>query len=441
MGTINVPNIIMRKVDELVPYIRNTKLHPPRQVKKIAMSIEQYGFNVPVIIDAKNEIIAGHGRLLAAKELKMIDVPCVCIDHLSTEQVRAFRIADNKVAESEWEAELLEEELKELFSENFDLELTGFGNKELSDILIDMLPQELEKGEEFSQGEAEEYENPYSGKRKEDDLPPEELAMDFWEWLKGMEDIYVMFSGGKDSMAMLACLLDHDVPKEKMIIVHNRTPLDYPGLGEFVEEFARKEGIRIDMIGLKNSFQDTCKIMRKYGFPKSFTTRWCTGNWKVHPLNRYCRDKGIYKSERKVLCQGFRAEEGSGRAELLPRGIQRIHQVRIARPIMKWTKKEVFEAIARHGWTPHPIYKYNERLGCIFCFAIKRDEWTRTRKEDPETFFRALYFVAEGFCSKNVSGDDAKNMVRKMMGLKSVQKQLKDEGLQAQKSGDSVDEE
>jgi hypothetical protein len=135
MGKIDVPNIIMRKVDELVPYIRNTKLHPPRQVKKIAMSIEQYGFNVPVIIDAKNEIIAGHGRLLAALELKMVDVPCVCIDHLSTEQVRAFRIADNKVAESEWEAELLEEELKELFSENFDLELTGFGTNELKDML------------------------------------------------------------------------------------------------------------------------------------------------------------------------------------------------------------------------------------------------------------------------------------------------------------------
>lgn len=101
---------------------------------------------------------------------------------------------------------------------------------------------------------------------------------------------------------------------------------------------------------------------------------------------------------------------------------------------MKWTKNDVFDAIERHGWQPHPIYRYNERLGCIFCFAIKRDEWIKTRKEDPETFLRALYFVAEGFCSKNVSGDDAKNMVRKMMGLKSVEKQLKDDGLQAKKS-------
>ena len=73
---INVPNVVMMKVDELISYTRNAKLHPLRQVKKIAMSIEQYGFNVPVIIDSQNEIIAGHGRLLAAKLLKMDMVPC-----------------------------------------------------------------------------------------------------------------------------------------------------------------------------------------------------------------------------------------------------------------------------------------------------------------------------------------------------------------------------
>lgn len=257
---IEMPTIYMAKINELLPYVRNTKLHPPRQIKKIAMSIEQYGFNVPIIVDGKNEIISGHGRLLAAKELKVDEVPCVRIEHLTPEQIRAFRIADNKVAESEWEAELLDEELKRLFSDNYELEMTGFDLKELSEMLIDVLPQDS-RGEEFTQDEAKEYENPYSGKRKEDDLPEEEEAIEFWEWLKGMEDVYVMFSGGKDSMAMLACLLDHGVVKEKMTIVHNRTPLDYPGLGEFVETFARKEGIRIDMIGLKNSFEDTCRIM------------------------------------------------------------------------------------------------------------------------------------------------------------------------------------
>ena len=131
---INVPNVVMMKVDELISYTRNAKLHPLRQVKKIAMSIEQYGFNIPVIIDSQNEIIAGHGRLLAAKLLKMDMVPCMRVDHLTPEQVRAFRIADNKVGESEWDMEQLQAEFQSLLSAEFDLSLTGFDNMEIDDL-------------------------------------------------------------------------------------------------------------------------------------------------------------------------------------------------------------------------------------------------------------------------------------------------------------------
>lgn len=138
-GKINVFNVVMKKVEDLLPYARNMKLHPPWQVKKIAMSIEQYGFIVPLVVDGKGEIIAGHGRLLAAKELNMEIVPCICVDHLTPEQVRAFRIADNKVSESEWDAELLEEEMKSLFAEKFNLDFTGFDTEELSDILSNVI--------------------------------------------------------------------------------------------------------------------------------------------------------------------------------------------------------------------------------------------------------------------------------------------------------------
>lgn len=129
-----------RKVEELTPYERNSKIHDKKQVKQIAASIQEFGFNVPVLIDGQNRIIAGHGRVLAAKQLGMEEVPTIAIDHLTDAQRRAFVIADNKLAEnSSWDTGMLALELKELgaFDLGFDLEITGFNTGEMDLILLD----------------------------------------------------------------------------------------------------------------------------------------------------------------------------------------------------------------------------------------------------------------------------------------------------------------
>ncbi len=119
-------NIQMLELTKLKPYERNIKSHPKEQIEKIARQISEHGFDVPIVVDPAMVIIKGHGRLLAAKKLKLKTVPVIIRTDLSPEQVKAARIADNKVAESEWEMDFLKDEMKWLKDLDYDLTLTGF---------------------------------------------------------------------------------------------------------------------------------------------------------------------------------------------------------------------------------------------------------------------------------------------------------------------------
>ena len=128
--------IIYKKVSELVPYINNARTHNNEQVDQICASINEYGFTNPLLIDEKNSIIAGHGRLLAAKKLKMKEVPCIVLCGLTEAQKKAYIIADNKLAlNAGWNDELLKIEFENLKELDFDLNLTGFSADEIDEIL------------------------------------------------------------------------------------------------------------------------------------------------------------------------------------------------------------------------------------------------------------------------------------------------------------------
>ena len=114
-------------VSKLVPYDRNAKIHNAVQLEKLKASIEEFGFISPCLIDRENNIIAGHGRVEAAKQLGMQAVPCVYIEGLTEEQRRAYILADNRLGElAEWDMELVHSELDELSAAGFEVELTGF---------------------------------------------------------------------------------------------------------------------------------------------------------------------------------------------------------------------------------------------------------------------------------------------------------------------------
>lgn len=125
-------------LDRLKPYARNARTHSQQQVEKIAASIAEFGFTNPILVDSSDGIIAGHGRLMGAQLLGMETVPVVVLDYLTDAQRRAYILADNRLAlDAGWDEELLAAELAELQVEGFDLELTGFDEHELADLLGD----------------------------------------------------------------------------------------------------------------------------------------------------------------------------------------------------------------------------------------------------------------------------------------------------------------
>ncbi len=127
-----------RSVSDLIPYARNARTHSDGQVAQIAASIREFGFTNPVLIDADNGIIAGHGRVLAARKLGLADVPVLVLDYLTDAQRRAYVIADNKLAlNAGWDDEALRAEIEALGEDEFDLTLLGFDEAELNALMAE----------------------------------------------------------------------------------------------------------------------------------------------------------------------------------------------------------------------------------------------------------------------------------------------------------------
>lgn len=128
--------IIYKPIKQLKPYKKNAKKHPKEQVEKIANSIKEFGFTQPVIVDKDNCVVAGHGRILGAKKAGLKEVPTVALESLTEEQIKAYRLVDNKLNESQWEYDLLDKELETL-AEDIDMSLFGFD--------LDMTDEELDE--------------------------------------------------------------------------------------------------------------------------------------------------------------------------------------------------------------------------------------------------------------------------------------------------------
>ena len=124
-------------INKIKPYGKNAKTHPDEQVQLIANSIKEFGFKTPIVVDENFVIIQGHGRLKASHSLGLKTVPCIVADELSKEQVKMLRLADNKVAESEWDLELLDYELIDL-SEDFTISDFGFSFGDDEDFTVDL---------------------------------------------------------------------------------------------------------------------------------------------------------------------------------------------------------------------------------------------------------------------------------------------------------------
>jgi len=128
--------ITQKKVDSLIPYVKNSRTHSDEQVAQIAASIKEFGWTNPILVDGSNGIIAGHGRLLAARKLGYTDVPTIELADLTETQKKAYIIADNRLAlNAGWDNEMLTIELNDLLADGFALELLGFDSAEMQNLI------------------------------------------------------------------------------------------------------------------------------------------------------------------------------------------------------------------------------------------------------------------------------------------------------------------
>lgn len=176
-------------LERLTPYARNARTHSPEQVAKIAASIAEFGFNNPILVDSSNGIIAGHGRMAAARKLGLAEAPVIVLDHLTDAQRRAYILADNRLAEDAgWDMELLAAEVQDLEDEGFDLELAGFSEDELAALACDdllgeksgtdqmqaeQLPGQSENTAEGAESGAQEQQHPQEGAAQGGPAPAE----------------------------------------------------------------------------------------------------------------------------------------------------------------------------------------------------------------------------------------------------------------------------
>lgn len=200
--------IIKLQIDKLIPYAGNSRTHSDDQVNQIAASIKEFGFNNPILVDAEDGIIAGHGRVLAAQKLGMDEVPTICLSHLSDAQRRAYVIADNKLAmNAGWDDDALRAEMDRLKDDNFDISLLGFDDDEMGEIF----------GDEETEGLTDEDEVP--------EPPAEPKTIDGDIWLLGN---HRLMCGDSTSVDAVEKLMDGE--KADAVLTDPPYGIDYGGM-------------------------------------------------------------------------------------------------------------------------------------------------------------------------------------------------------------------
>jgi len=206
------------KLDKLIPYARNSRTHSDAQVAQIAASIKEFGFTNPVLIDETGSIIAGHGRVMAARKLAITDVPSIRLTHLTEAQKKAYIIADNKLAlNAGWDDEMLAVELTDLKDMGFDLDLTGFSVKELKDLF-----DEKDQINSYSQKvDAPTYE-PSATKPNIQDLYDDAKAFELIDKIKTSklpqaEKDFLMLTAGRHVVLNFQLIADYYAHSEKQV--------------------------------------------------------------------------------------------------------------------------------------------------------------------------------------------------------------------------------
>lgn len=280
-------------VEKLKPYKNNARKHPDKQIQQIAGSIKQFGFMNPILVDAQNRIMAGHGRVEAAKKLGMKEVPVISSSHLSEDQIRAFILADNKIAANAgWDKELLSVELTHLSNIDleFDVEITGFDTTEIDLIIDTSPPDEKDHADEVPEV---------------DDSPAITQLGDIWEL-----GSHLLICGDATKRSTYEALLE----KERVHMVLTDPPYNVPidghvcGKGKIKHaEFAMASGEMTDA-QFRSFLEDFCDCAST--FSRDGSLHYIFMDWRhISPLVEVGSD---FYSELKNICVWNKDNAGMG---------------------------------------------------------------------------------------------------------------------------------
>ena len=324
---MKVENVTLNK---LAPYERNPRQHPQSQIDALADLIKRYGFRVPLLIDAQNVIVAGHGRHLAAQQVGLSSVPCIRIGDMNDDEVKAFRIADNRMSEmSSWNESLLALEVQDLFGSSQELlDGIGWSAKDLEKMISKEVVKKAAAGTRVTA----------ATKKKFGQWKPSKADLIAFEG----KPVYVEFSGGKDSStATLWC--KRYLPDHEIHLIYCEMGADHVGFTLHLRAFADTIGLPLTIVRTKETVIDLMLSKGKWPFWQgSYCQIWMYENIdEVIP-------------EGAIVVRGGRAEEKGAKSKVQEtrwREHPRRQDIRIYQPLY-FAAKGTGEALLENADLP-----------------------------------------------------------------------------------------
>lgn len=412
----DIENVRMVPIDEVLPYVHNTKIHNVTQVRKIATSIATYGWDQPIVVDEENIIIKGHGRLKAAQLLGLKNVPVVAHAGLSDDEIRAARIIDNKSAESEWDVNALWKEVKLVSDAGINFSKMGFDPRQIRRLFPDTSEALGVSGtpgnhddENGSRGvnpdgtiDATDSEREsFIGLFKGSDTWLRKLSM--VDYLNYHDKIVVGFSSGKDSMAALIWILEN-CDKDKLFVYYTNPGwgIDWPHSLAFIPIMEKLYGIRIYMSGpgdpaAPGAWEDNLLQM---GFPGMRVGCWVESHVKIPRANALLKQEGLIGRDsglRVVQIIAIRWAESPRRAKSYPdRGILKDNGNHYGNPVLQWSNADVGKFLADRNIYLHTAYQGEDRMGCLLCPKGTPTGAVTIRKKFPKHWKKVCDWYALG---------------------------------------------